>query len=526
MVGYATSTTIGSSQGQQSVLEGIELINANNSGYSFATIDNSAQVGGIVGRGNNVNISNFKLDNIVVINGSTDGQDDINTTTGAGGVAGNLEGLENNISNITISNSFISALTKAGGVTGTFAGGNISNITTENSVNIYSGTSGSARGNQKDYQISLNSDNIPLAGGIVAQMKAGTISQSTNNANVVSGYNEQQIIDDTGYTSYQLPDYYSTQGKPLVQWESGDNVLIKPTQNQNFGASKESYAGGIAGKSEHGVKIEDCTNNGNITANAEQEMYTKCIFHVGLGYVAGIPTYGEHKFYYTIIKELAYSNGITFITPYYDVTINSCHNSGQILGGAEVGGIWVYNTADWWDFGSQFFQEAKFYMLNYGYYIDGSLFNSYYYLYGRNEERRNELMLYLINSECHGLLGVKYTNPVNATGGYITNLYYTNQICNNPTVIKGSIYSGNNTYNYYSSSSQYNFVTNCTMSSYAIVGQCTNGKGFFDVLLSDPNHVPNNSSFPLDIVAPPMFDYYYLTPYNHQNDEGMGISYA
>ena len=61
---------------------------------------------------------------------------------------------------------------------------------------------------------------------------------------------------------------------------------------------------------------------------------------------------------------------------------------------------------------------------------------------------------------------------------------------------------------------------------YAIVGQCTNGKGFFDVLLSDPNHVPNNSSFPLDIVAPPMFDYYYLTPYNHQNDEGMGISYA
>ncbi len=517
LVGYATSTTIGSSQGQQSVLEGIELINANNSEYSFATIDNSSQVGGIVGRGNNVNISNFKLDNIVVINGSIDGQDDINTTTGAGGVAGNLEGLENNISNITISNSFISALTKAGGVTGTFAGGNISNITTENSVNIYSGTSGSARVNQNNYQISLNSDNIPLAGGIVAQMKAGTISQSTNNANVVSGYNEQHIIDDTGYTSYQLPDYYSSQGMPMVAWNAGYSMLIKPTEK----ASKESYAGGIAGRSSPGVEINGCTNNGSVRANAVQELYTKCLFEMQPVFW-GLTICGTHKFYYSFLKELAYANGITYLEPQisYDSIINDCHNRGQIRGGAELGINWVYNTpylvdpSGWLDPNN----SSKFFALNYGL-RNGVLFNSYTYLYARNGDVRDQLYNRLLSYG--GLMGVATDNE--GANGKIVNVYYANQICNNPAITYRTL----DGYKIINSITNLYTVTNCTISNINLAGQ---GYDILD-LVNEGNSTPTTSFWDffgiiIDGLLPTKYPYVPLQDYNHQNDEGMGISYA
>lgn len=473
IVGKSENSNIVAESGSNIQASNLKLILASGDVFYTPSASGSGYVGGITGWLNNTNISYAQVDGTsVVANGSSN-------SSCAGGIVGSSNGTSN-IDHIN-SDAKVISFGIAGGIVGS-GSANISYANNQNASTIYAGRTVNSvfdsRGNNLSF--SFNNAGTPYAGGIAGILNFGEISNCTNSASVYAGYKTN-------------PDF-NWQNNPRSIYNDMKNWGVGRAEIQDNTGSVESYAGGIAGHSGSAVQISNSNNSGYIEAKANESLITMATVY----YPAGV--YGDHTLFTCYYKERAYANGISHIEN--GASITSCHNSAQVNGGQETGFNYVYNTPWGGIVGNE-----KFYLLQYGTLASGPQagqnFNAIWYLYTTDWSDSDEIRNYFINS--YAILGMYIVlvgnNDFNATH---INLFYGNQICNNPTLITYQpidlvdFRQLENVYAYFGA----NQVSNCTYS-----GSTT--KQLLPSTFGEPVVTPETGSY-YPITWPPMpkNDYY------------------
>lgn len=202
--GALAGTITSSDNLTNSTIENVNITFENSFGTPVIT-----NFGGIAGTIDKTNVTNCSINNLKV--------NEQSKLTNAGSVAGTI-GANTTISNITISNCEISAITNAGGITGTNAG-NILNVTGNVNVKLY-GTATS------------------YAGGIAAQ-NSGSLDNITLTISV--------DIKSVGTTTYVAGAVASNSGviSNVTLLGNGVSVNIDSTNNINIGGIASTNSGTI-----------------------------------------------------------------------------------------------------------------------------------------------------------------------------------------------------------------------------------------------------------------------------------------
>ena len=430
VVGKAENSSIGADDNNNAVLvSDISLILASGQNQLFNTTNGAGFVGGIAGWvSENSTVKYSKVEgSSIIANGSTSS---MQNSGSAGGIVGYSNG------NLTVQNvsssANVASYSLAGGIVGA-GDATISDATTISGTTVSAGRTINVSGSTEQFYLQFNNSETSYAGGIISKLDTGTISNCNNNANVFAGYKEGA---DFGYNNNPRTVHGATNMK-------GWSVGISEVQENN--GSVTSYAGGVAGYSGSSVQINESNNYGNVEAKAKEILVTECVYFSTEG-VAGM--YGDHKIYACYTSEHSYANGISYIA--YGAGINTCYSSGQIAGGCEVGFNFLYNTS-YFGFGNE-----KFYLLQYGTRSEEN-FNAILYAYSWNQEIRNKI----INADVLVGMAVLWEGGHEAYHIYNENLFYVNNICNNPNVDYQGINVGPYSFKalyYYNS---YYQVTNC-----------------------------------------------------------------
>ncbi|MDD4686182.1 MAG: hypothetical protein PHI76_02750, partial [Clostridia bacterium] len=406
-------------------------------GEDGSTINAEGYVGGLVGWIDaSSSLSNATLQNCKVINGSTAGEDE--KSGACGGIVGFASGGNVNLDKVkSEGGSIVMSYKKAGGILG--AGiANITNATANGE--IYAGCE------KENFDLdalgvmtfNFNYDGIPYAGGIASRLNSGSITSCRNNASVKAG-NYGEFIS---FGSLQNPRQLYGGMEAMKDWN-----LYHSEELIDEGSS-ESYAGGIAGYSAAPVSITNSSNYGFIQAFAKEIMVTELVYKKEHGW---FDAYGTHNVFVAYYKELANANGISYIEN--GASLTQCYNKGVVNGGQEIGFNFIHNTP------YPFMGDEKFYIMHYGK-RNGQDFNAIFYMYGWNTDVRDDII------SAGAVVGMKvYT--IQGSDSYLTfpkNLYYGNQICNNPTMFTIQESCGGQSFKYLDSYSYYGNIANCTYS--------------------------------------------------------------
>ncbi|MDD4816078.1 MAG: hypothetical protein PHQ62_02965 [Clostridia bacterium] len=393
----------------------------------------TAKIGGVAGKINNIseeekNIQNISISSCHINNPSLSAK--------VGGVVGESDSATLSIKYVDIDgSSTITSNNTAGGILGEGSIDTIYKCNNNASVSAYA-QSLEISGGENDDTIT------PYAGGIVGKLVAGIISECDNTGLINAGYN----VPNAKWFKYNFTDMII-----------GENIEYSKGSNQSF-------AGGISGYSGAEVVVLDSRNFNSVTAKAKitvaikKANYSFEVFGVGYraeGYLGGK-------------VEKAYANGISYISN--GTSLLNCSNSGSIIGG---------DSTYWNMFHSNY--DDSFYVIDYGYQYNSSSADVYAswvaydddaysggILGGARSVWENDFGLYMVSNSYYG------SNDINiiiydVCYPSIENLYYANQICNNPIVSTNNM-SGNFGYilNCQSlvSYPTYNNVSGCT--SYAL----------------------------------------------------------
>lgn len=403
-------------------------------GEDGSTVNAEGYVGGLIGWIDaSSTLKNATLLNCKVINGAMGGNEE--NSGACGGIVGFASGGNVNLEKVkTEGSSLVVGYKKAGGILG--AGiANITNATTNGEIFAGYETENCDLDALGLKTFSFKYNDVPYAGGIASRLNSGIITSCKNYASVKAGNYGQSF----SFGNESNPRTLYGGMASMINWG-----LYHSEELIDEGSS-ESYAGGIVGYSASPVSINNSSNYGFIEAFAQEVMVTQLAYEETHGW---FDTFGEHHVFITYYKERAYANGISYIEN--GASLTQCFNSGTVNGGQEVGFNFVHNTP------YPFMGGEKFYIMHYGK-RNGQDFNAIFYMYGWNTDIRNDIL----NA---GVIVGMHVHTIIGSDSYLTfprNLYYGNQICNNPTI---SIYQdsiGGHSFKYLNSYSYYGNVTDC-----------------------------------------------------------------
>ncbi|MDD3862553.1 MAG: hypothetical protein PHV79_01685, partial [Clostridia bacterium] len=304
-------------------------------------------------------------------------------------------------------------------------------------ANVYAGQSNTININvrgignvQYDFK---DANGTPYAGGIIAYATGVAILECHNRATVFSGFYDSRLgADDSPWNQYGGIGGMST------WWDGRSETITKNGTN-------ESYAGGIVGYASN-TTVNDSNNYASIEANAKQDLTIECVWYRDYGII-----YGEHKLFAGFAKERSYASGIANIDT--SSFLQNCQNNSQVSGGYEVGFNYVFNTP----YGIDPFSQEKFYLLHYGIsYYHRQKFNNLCYLYSWNVDIRDEI---IATGEIYGMTISGSNDNYTFTN---TNVFYGNQVCNNPSNVFTTVTLGGLDYKYYYTSDEYGYAGGCS----------------------------------------------------------------
>ncbi len=312
------------------------------------------QIGGLLGYGNNVNISNCKVSGNITTTGHTSNH---NRTGGIVGLIGTMGGTINScVNEATIGGSYH----MKGGIVGFMYKGTITNCTNKGSVtssNAHIGGIVGYAGYNSNVNYTVSIDNCKNYGEIQASHYvagiAGVITQSTSIRNSTN-YNSGSIksLKHNGTT------YYDSEAGGIVGliYNKGDNIV---ENCNNYATITGSYngVGGIIGTSMKGT-VKKCTNQGIITGgrsgtggitgrtgyyNTTRTIYTKSIVENCVNKSEGVVTstgwnIGGISGYTEYGSEIRKANNYANVTG-----TGQSSNFGNVGGIVGCQSIYVYN---------------------------------------------------------------------------------------------------------------------------------------------------------------------------------------